>query len=82
MVTRRSTSQLTPKASYECPSPNYALFQDGAERDVTPGMPHSLWIIDVDGPTYIVWYEGEGVTAADEQAVISSLKFLDKLPTP
>ena len=74
--------KMTPKASYACQSPSYALFQDGAERDVTPGAPHSVWIVDMGGSTAIFWYEGDGVTAADEQAVISSFKFLDKLPTP
>jgi hypothetical protein len=73
---------LTPKPSFACPSASYALFRDGVERDVAPGQRHSLWIIDVGGPTYIVTYEGGGVTATDEQAVISSLKFLNALPTP
>lgn len=74
--------KMTPKPSYECQSPSYALFQDGVERDVTPGAPHSVWIVDLGGSTGIFWYEGDGVTAADEQAVISSFRFLDKLPTP
>jgi hypothetical protein len=73
---------LTPKTSFECPSGNYALFHDGVERDLTLGQSHSLWIVDVGGSTHIVAYEGAGVTAADEQGVISSLKFLDALPSP
>jgi hypothetical protein len=74
--------KLAPKPAYTCSAPIYALFQDGAERDVATGLPHSLWVVDVNGSTYIAWYEGDGVTAADEQAVISSMKFLDKLPAP
>ena len=73
---------LTPKASFECSSPNYALFHADTERDVVADRPHSVWVIDGGGSTYILWYEGEVVTPADEQAVISSMKFLDALPTP
>jgi hypothetical protein len=73
---------LTPKAAFRCASGAYAMFHDGTDRVVTPGVPHSLWIIDVGGPTYAIWYEGAGVNATSEQAVISSLKFLDHLPTP
>ena len=38
-------------------------------------------IFPVTGQGYsLFWYEGEGVTTHDEQAVISSVKFLDNLP--
>lgn len=73
---------LTPKASFDCPSGTYKLFHDGQERDLALGQPHSIWLVDVAGHTEIVTYEGAGVAATDEQAVISSLKFLDALPTP
>jgi hypothetical protein len=52
------------------------------EWDITPANLHSFWIVDVDADTYLFWYEGGGVTPPDEQAVISSVKFLDKLPVP
>ena len=37
---------LTPKPSFTCPAGSYALFHDGNERDVVPGQPHSLWIVN------------------------------------
>jgi hypothetical protein len=52
------------------------------EWDLVPADLHSFWIVGVDPDTYLLWYEGGGVRAGDEQAVISSAKFLDKLPTP
>ena len=73
---------LTPKPSFTCPAGSYALFHDGNERDVVPGQPHSLWIVNTGGHTYVITYEGDGVTSTDEQAVISSMTFLDALPTP
>ena len=52
------------------------------EWDIIPANLHSFWIVGVDADTYLFWYEGGGVTPAGEQAVISSVKFLDKLPVP
>ena len=49
---------------------------------MVPGQPHSLWIVNTGGHTYVITYEGDGVTSTDEQAVISSMTFLDALPTP
>ena len=40
---------LTPKPSFDCPGGSYALFHDGNERDVVPGQPHSLWIVNTGG---------------------------------
>ena len=73
---------LTPKASFACPSGEYAIFRSGTDRILDPKTPHSIWVVDVGGVTYVLWYEGDSVTADDEQAVISSLRFLDKLPSP
>ena len=53
-----------------------------AEWGLTPLGPHTMWIVEVDGDTYLLWYEGDGVTLADQQAVIDSIRFLDVLPTP
>jgi hypothetical protein len=73
---------LTPKASFDCPSGEYAVFRSGSDRIVDPKTSHSIWVVDVSGVIFVLWYEGDGVTAKDEQAVISSLRFLDKLPSP
>jgi len=86
---------VTPKATSPCGSRDMAAFHSmnapaqtlpgqGAEGewDVGHGSRHSFWIVDVDADTYLFWYEGEGVTTQDEQAVISSVKFLDNLPKP
>ena len=74
-------------AATECPSGTIAAFhpmraEEDGEWGFAPGGSHSMWIVE-DGPSvYLIWYEGDGVTPADERAVIDSLAFLDELPTP
>ena len=55
--------------------------EDG-EYTLALGDPRSFWIVELDGDAYVLWYAGEGVTAAAEEAVIDSIRFLDALPTP
>jgi len=74
---------LTPDASLACPSGSYAIFSDGIKREIDPFQPHSFWIVNVGASTFILHYDGLGVTAADAQTVIDSVKFLgDQLPKP
>ena len=88
MIDGRPATHLTVEISADaCPSgPVAALHPRSAADDGTwsfaPGTTHSLWVVDVDGDTFLFWYEGEDVTPADEQAVIDSLRFVDALPTP
>jgi hypothetical protein len=74
-------------AAAACPSGRITAFgpmqptEDG-DWGFAPGATQSMWIVG-DGPdTFLFWYDGDGVTAADEQAVIDSIRFLDELPTP
>ena len=88
VIDGRPATHLTVEISATaCPSgPVSALHPRSTADDGTwsfaLGTTHSLWVVDVDGDTFVFWYEGEDVTPADEQAVIDSLRFLDALPTP
>lgn len=78
---------VTSDPSVDCPSGQILAFDSAQTGDdmqwaLTPGEPHSFWIVEVDGTTRFVWYAGDGVTPADEQAVVDSLRFLVALPTP
>ena len=52
------------------------------EWGLHPIGPHTMWIVDVDGVPFLLWYVGDGVELQDAQAVIDSVRFLDALPTP
>ncbi len=79
---------MTPKGSATCLAGEIVAFHGAdrtasdAERSLTVSQPHSLWIVDTGAGTALVVYEGAGVTAAEEQSVISSFQFLPNLPTP
>ena len=49
---------------------------------ITPGDPDSLWLVQVDADLYLIAYLGPRVTLADQEAVMSSIRFVDELPTP
>jgi hypothetical protein len=40
------------------------------------------WAIVRDGHLWVVSYDGDGVTVADGQTIIDSMKLMDELPTP
>ena len=42
----------------------------------------SLWTIVREGHLYVFAYGGDGITQADGQAVIDTIKFEVNLPTP
>ncbi|MBI2781154.1 MAG: hypothetical protein HYX55_05100 [Chloroflexi bacterium] len=45
-----------------------------------PGEVQPLYIVQMDASTtFLLWYQG---TADEERAVLASIKFIDKLPTP
>lgn len=78
---------LTSDASIDCPNGEIAMFRgtgDATAPDysVAPGGKHSFWVIQLPDRALVIWYEGEDVDAAAEQAFIDSLDFLDTLPTP
>ena len=55
---------------------------DSGEYTIDLGTSRSFWTFEFDGDVWVVWFAGDGVSAADEQAVIDSIRFLDRLPTP
>jgi hypothetical protein len=76
----------TSDASVECGEEIVAFWPDAPGADdawgFRPGEPLSLWIVDMGADTNLIWYHGEGVTPADEAAVIESIQFIETLPTP
>jgi hypothetical protein len=49
---------------------------------VAPGTVVSLWIVDIDDKTFLLWYTGAGVGPREEQAFIDSVRIVEALPTP
>ena len=56
--------------------------QSEEEWSVAPGTAVSLWIVDIDDKTYLLWYTGADVGPGEEQAFIDSVRILEALPTP
>jgi hypothetical protein len=79
---------LTPKGSSACPGGLIPVLESrivsdtDREWNLTTGIPHSLWVVDRADGAYVFIYEGAGVAVGEEDAVISSMTFLDDLPTP
>jgi hypothetical protein len=87
-VDGRSAVHLTIESTAAaCPSGRITAFgpmqqtEDG-DWGFAPGATQSMWIVGDGGDTFLFWYDGDGVTPADEQAVIDSIRFLDELPAP
>jgi hypothetical protein len=75
----------------ECPDAELALFTQPAfpgsnggvgEVRAPKGMAVSLWTIVHNGDLVVLWYAGDSIPAAEEQAIIDSLRITDGLPTP
>jgi hypothetical protein len=49
---------------------------------ITPGDPDSIWLVQIGRDLLLLQWLGPGVTATDEQQVLSTITFIDKLPTP
>jgi hypothetical protein len=52
----------------------------GWRWSIKPGETASIHVVELPDATYVLQYAGEGVTPADEAAVMSSIRFLDALP--
>ena len=48
---------------------------------ITPGDPDSIWIVEVPGHAYLLQYLGQDLTEADELDVLSTVHFVEALPT-
>jgi hypothetical protein len=84
---RPAVHLIVESTAVECPAGTINAFHpmqptDDGEWGFAPGGTHSMWVVQDGADTFLFWYEGEGVTAADEQAVMDSIRFLDQLPTP
>lgn len=75
----------TPRPGFSCAAGGIGLFWDGNVSDpwsIAPGIALSVWVTQVRSDVWLFWYRGDQVTAADESAVISSIRFITALPTP
>lgn len=82
------TGVTAPKA---CTAGDAALFYEPpfptsnggpGEISFAFGETLSLWAVVVDGDLLVLAYTGTGVTTADEQAIMDTIKFTNGLPTP
>jgi hypothetical protein len=77
---------ITSKASSDCPPGEVFVYRpdnSAADADITvaPGSQLSLWVVEVPSNIYVFRYGGPSVTSAGEELVISTIHFIDKLPT-
>ena len=49
---------------------------------IRQGDRDSIWLVEKDGHLYLLQYIGDKVTLAQEEAVMSTVQFIDKLPAP
>jgi hypothetical protein len=49
---------------------------------IRQGDRDSIWLVEKDGHLYLLQYIGENVTLAQEEAVMSTVQFIDELPAP
>jgi hypothetical protein len=79
---------ITPKGSATCQADGSIVAFHSASSGATGEFPisaaqtHSMWIVQGTSATYLFLYGGDAVTPSEETSVISSLQFLDALPTP
>jgi hypothetical protein len=77
-------------AGIDCPVGEIMAFHppraaDDGEYTMALGQPRSFWIVEREGDVWVLWFAGGvdvTITPAEEQAVIDSIGFLDRLPTP
>ena len=80
---------ITPKGSATCQADGSIVAFHSQSSSAASGefamsadQPHSMWVVAGPTGTYLFLYGGDAVTPAEETSVISSLQFLDALPTP
>ena len=86
---RATHLSITTSASIDCPSaevfefgPNDVAITDGGYWSVKPGDADSIWLVEVGKDLYLLQYRGPDVSPATEEQVLSTVHFIDKLPTP
>jgi hypothetical protein len=76
---------VTTEPGIECPAGEISALTSknvtsGWRWGISPGDAGSLYVVELPDATYLLEYSGEGVTAADERAVMASVDFADTLP--
>jgi hypothetical protein len=82
---RAARIAVTTNADLDCPSGEINALTSknvtsGWRWGVDPGEAASIYVVELPDATYLLQYAGDGVTAADERAVTSSVEFVDSLP--
>ena len=76
---------LTPQGDGACPGDLvFLFFAPGSEWQWSAQTSDTLsfWLTDVDSDAWLFWYRGDAIPDGEEAAVISSIRFIDELPTP
>jgi hypothetical protein len=80
---------ITTSASIDCASgevfefgPNDLTVTDGGYWSVKPGDPESIWIVEVGDDLFLLQFGGPSVSEAAAKQVMSTIHFVEKLPTP
>jgi hypothetical protein len=76
---------ISSDASADCPGGEIFIYRpDNADEDadivIRPGDSLSIWAIDGPEGISVLLYQGDDVTPADEEHVISTVRFVDELP--
>jgi hypothetical protein len=82
---RAARVAMTTDAGIACPAGEISAVTaknvtSGWRWSIRPGDTASLYVVELPDATYLLEYFGEGVTPADEAAVMSSIRFVDALP--
>jgi hypothetical protein len=82
---RAARLAVTADAGTACPAGEISALTSknvtsGWRWGLAPGKEASIYVVELPDATYLLQYAGEGVTAADERAVMSTIAFADALP--
>lgn len=82
---RAARIAVTTDAGMECPAGEISAMTSknvtsGWRWSIKPGETASIHVVELPEATYVLQYAGDGVTPADEAAVMSSVRFVDALP--
>jgi hypothetical protein len=77
---------ITTTAQSACPAKIFEFAPNNLTSTgywfITPGGTDTVWLVQVGKDLDLLQWLGDGVTLADEQAVLATVQFIDKLPAP
>ncbi len=77
---------ITTDESVDCPGGEVFVYRpnnadEDADITVRPGDALSIWVVEQQDGVSVVLYLGDDVTPEDEEEVMSTIRFVDELPT-